>query len=697
MIPQSHLRAIACALILGLTITSLAEAQQKVLFIRGGSGTVGFFEGGADEQGADINNYATTNGNHGWGELHAALIAEGFDVEQLSEDPVTSASPYNIPTPVALDAIDLSQYAVIVFGSNNAEYTTAQVNAFMTYIQNGGAGLFISDANFGQFWGDAPSSDQLFLSRFGLTMNQDQGTYDIRRTDEFLVPAHPILNGVNSFDGEGVSPISITSTVTDITSTILTSARGSVRRNTGDAQGPSESSTVNDGTLVIATYGTGRVAGHFDRNTFFNDNGAGTNINRFENEQYARNLFNWLAGNPDFEVGVDNYAPRVHFPDIADGTVLTEGSDISVDAIAKDIDGTVSYVDLFLDDQLVARDSSSPYSWSGDALLQDLTAGTRVLKTVVTDNDGDTTESSIELTVQDGSGLENPLDRSFWNLSSSVNNSNELANAIDGDTSTRWPTRQFQTPGQTFTVDFTERQLIHRILLETVDNPEDYPRGYIVRGSNNGTDYTEIISGSGNGATTSIELSQPVTYRYIQIEQTGSSNNRWWSIHEINIYKPPTNSVLNSDSWLQFYFGDDLDDLTKESTHWGTTADFDNDGLNTLEELAFNSNPLIASSSNRPILVGQSFANDSINIQISYRQWKDGAGSPGAITANGINYNFEFSPDLETSSWTTAGITVQQVGDAVDNSDGTETVTLQVTPPVTSPERGFFRLNLTQD
>ncbi|MEN0050532.1 MAG: T9SS type A sorting domain-containing protein, partial [Bacteroidota bacterium] len=37
-------------------------------------------------------------------------------------------------------------------------------------------------------------------------------------------------------------------------------------------------------------------AGHFDRNTFFNLNGAGTNINRLSNMQYAKNLINWLTG-----------------------------------------------------------------------------------------------------------------------------------------------------------------------------------------------------------------------------------------------------------------------------------------------------------------------------------------------------------------------------------------------------------------
>lgn len=155
---------------LGAALSSL-HAQDKILFIRGGPGTVGFLEGGSDEQGADVFNYLTNNGNHGWGELNAALVAEGFMIEQVAETPVIGL----IPTPVPLDTMNLNQYAVIVFGSNNAEYTTAQVDALTTYVQNGGSALFVSDANFGQNWGDAPSSDQHFLDRFGLVMNQDAG------------------------------------------------------------------------------------------------------------------------------------------------------------------------------------------------------------------------------------------------------------------------------------------------------------------------------------------------------------------------------------------------------------------------------------------------------------------------------------------------------------------------------------------
>ena len=250
-------------------------------------------------------------------------MAEGFAPEELTEDPVVGG----VPTPVALDTINLSAYSIIVFGSNNAEYSVAQVDALVSYIASGGAALFVSDANFGQNWGDAPSSDQAFLDRFGFVMNQDQGTYAVRRASEFELPLHPILNGVDSFDGEGVSPISVPllGDVPSVMRSLVTSARNSVRRNTGAAQGPSESVTATDGSLVVATLGSGRIAGHFDRNTFFNLNGAGTNLNRLDNEAYSRNLFNWLAGRPDFVPSTGNYAPRGHFPNLAVGSTYWLG------------------------------------------------------------------------------------------------------------------------------------------------------------------------------------------------------------------------------------------------------------------------------------------------------------------------------------------------------------------------------------
>lgn len=283
------------------------NCTQQILFIRGGTGTGGFLEGGSDEQLADITNFQTFNGNHGWGEFATTLENEGYQLTQLIENP-------NVP--IDLTSININQYECVIFGSNNATYSTASIDELEAYVRAGGSALFISDANFGSNWGDAPSSDQDFLDRFGWTMNQDQGTYGLT-TSDFLDPNHPIFISVTAFDGEGVSPITLSNTnVTGVTSTILARAKNMVRRNTGMAQGPSETPTNDDAALIIATVDDGRIAGHFDRNTFFNLNGAGTNINRFSNMQYAKNLINWLT----------DCSPPACMPGTAcdDGDVCTE-------------------------------------------------------------------------------------------------------------------------------------------------------------------------------------------------------------------------------------------------------------------------------------------------------------------------------------------------------------------------------------
>ena len=284
-----------------------ARAGESVaLFIRGADRSGGFLEATNDadrtEQLADIDNASTSNGNHGWFELAETLRENGFVVEQITEgvEPGNS-SGQSQGLPVPLEVMDLSQYDVIVFGSNNASYDQTAVDAVEDYIRGGGGAIFISDANFGSDWADASNSDQPFLSRFGLTMNQDNGTYSLQRSSgEFLVPDHPILAGVDRFDGEGVTPITVGTVLPEgVEVEILALAKGPVRRNSGNFgsnnQGPTTSATDRDAVLLAATIDAGRLVGHFDRNTFFNLNGAGTNINRFDNEELAVNLFQWVA------------------------------------------------------------------------------------------------------------------------------------------------------------------------------------------------------------------------------------------------------------------------------------------------------------------------------------------------------------------------------------------------------------------
>lgn len=290
-----------------LLAAALPASAQTVLFVRGGPGSGGFLRNGNDAHLSDVADLSTANGNTGFGELALLLQGDGFQVQQVAEGPGGSS-------PVNLAALDLSGVDVLVLGSNNAPYGASDADLLADWVCGGGAALFISDANWGSDWGDAPSSDQPFLDRFDLEMNQDLGTYAVSRAQgDFVVGGvdrgtHPILAGpdgtvgtaddVNVFDGEGVSPITVTSLLPGIEPIVLAKAKGNIRRNDAPGAGSVTPATVSDGALVVLEFGTGRAAGHFDRNTFFNLNGAGTSLHKNDNTRYARNLFGWLASAP---------------------------------------------------------------------------------------------------------------------------------------------------------------------------------------------------------------------------------------------------------------------------------------------------------------------------------------------------------------------------------------------------------------
>jgi hypothetical protein len=89
-----------------------------------------------------------------------------------------------------------------------------------------------------------------------------------------------------------------------------------------------------DASVVLVTAGAGRVAAFFDRNTFFNANGRGTDITKFDNRQLALNLFEWVA---------DNTAPAV-----TAGT-FTQGAPSEIRLTFNDnLAGTLTRDDIFL-------------------------------------------------------------------------------------------------------------------------------------------------------------------------------------------------------------------------------------------------------------------------------------------------------------------------------------------------------------
>ncbi len=123
-----------------------------------------------------------------------------------------------------------------------------------------------------------------------------------------------------------------------------------------------------------------------------------------------------------------------------------------------------------------------------------------------------------------------------WALFASSDPSH-TGSAVDGVAGSRWATRTVQSPGQFFQIDMQKTQRFNQIVLASEGNPFDYPRGYKVLVSNDGVNWgSAIASGAGNSATTTISFAAR-TARYIRIEQTGSHNSHWWSIHELSVFE----------------------------------------------------------------------------------------------------------------------------------------------------------------
>jgi len=128
------------------------------------------------------------------------------------------------------------------------------------------------------------------------------------------------------------------------------------------------------------------------------------------------------------------------------------------------------------------------------------------------------------------------LSRTGWTATaSSTESGGSPANALDGNATTRWSTGAAQTNGQWFQVDMTSAKTFSQIVMDSGTSTGDYPRGYQVFVSNDGTNWgSAIATGSGTGQVVTVTFATQ-SARYIKVVQTGSVGN-WWSIHEFNVY-----------------------------------------------------------------------------------------------------------------------------------------------------------------
>ena len=128
------------------------------------------------------------------------------------------------------------------------------------------------------------------------------------------------------------------------------------------------------------------------------------------------------------------------------------------------------------------------------------------------------------------------LNRLFWVATSSTSGSDSPANALDGNLATRWSTGTSQVSGQWFQVDMASAVTFNKLVLNCINSPGDYQRGYQVNVSADGINWgAPVATGAGTSAVTTITFA-PQAARYIRITQTGSVSGLFWSIDELNVF-----------------------------------------------------------------------------------------------------------------------------------------------------------------
>jgi hypothetical protein len=85
-----------------------------------------------------------------------------------------------------------------------------------------------------------------------------------------------------------------------------------------------------------------------------------------------------------------------------------------------------------------------------------------------------------------------------------------------------------------FEIDLNETRPVSGLALDTAGSPNDYPRGYVVRLSKDRSQWEEVARNDRNDRALDVTFS-PRPARYIRIEQTGSADRWWWSIHGVTI------------------------------------------------------------------------------------------------------------------------------------------------------------------
>ena len=107
---------------------------------------------------------------------------------------------------------------------------------------------------------------------------------------------------------------------------------------------------------------------------------------------------------------------------------------------------------------------------------------------------------------------------------------------VDGDLSTRWTTRQTRRPGQTIEVDFGTPLGVSTVRLNPGENSNDASDEVRVE-VDGGEGWRATKTRPVGGVPEALRIAAPEPVRRLRFTQRGTSEDHWWSVAELEVYR----------------------------------------------------------------------------------------------------------------------------------------------------------------
>lgn len=216
----------------------------------------------------------------------------------------------------------------------------------------------------------------------------------------------------------------------------------------------------------------------------------------------------------------------------------------SLNSVAKESEGDVRLAALrgYLR-QLRASDLDDTVKFARYADAMNLTDDTDIQRTIIAGLGELKDKQALDFVEQylDSPGLKREsrvaaerIRSNFYELTAS-DRQGDAGKALDGDINTRWTTGRTQAPGMWFQLDMGSSASIGGIVLDASRSPTDTPVRYAVYVFDDPAEKgAPVAEGDGDKPVLDIRF-DPKPGRYVRIEQSGTSDSYYWSIHELRV------------------------------------------------------------------------------------------------------------------------------------------------------------------